>query len=238
MNPQYMSVEEVTAHLRKKYGFFECVKKSDRLFIPDNIWKQIDWTEKEIKINAGLPHKMWNMRHDDNPWPLCKKFRGHDAYGPRARKLNSCKFLMTPPTLVEGRGITRWMGIKDMSVLEIPLFEDYKNLWTPENIPDQFDAYERKPNHPNFGKKILMSKHGLFLVYGPTALQKFSDKSWLKRNPYHISYHKMLKRREAIGEGKDITGADRVWFYRYGWRWDSLDDYYNKRGAYAGLAWN
>lgn len=238
MNAEGMTLEEIIAHLRKKYGCFKCPKKSDRLEIPEDIWKQIDWTRDEIEINGALPHKMWNMRHDDHIWPLCYKFRGVDAYGPRAKGNASRKFIATPPALVEGRGITRWMAIADESVLEIPLFNGYLTTWTPDNIPDELHVIERKPGHQNFGKVAMMKKNILFQNYGPSALQKFSDKSWLRRDPYHISYHRMFKRREVIGKTKDVTGADSVYFYRYGWRWDSHDNYYIKRAKYIGGRWN
>lgn len=148
------------------------------------------------------------------------------------------KFKATPPKLVKGRGITRWMAVRDVSVLEIPEFENTRRLWTPDSIPDQLTVWERKPGHPNFGKELVMSKEILLASYGPSSLQKFSDESYLVRDPYHVSWHKMIKRRERVGQGKDQTGADIVMFTRYGARWDSLDDYYVKKAFYAGLAWN
>ena len=48
----------------------------------------------------------------------------------------------------------------------------------------------------------------------------------------------MIVKKEIVGVSKETTGADIVWFYRYGRRWDSLDDYYVKDAFYAGLRWN
>jgi len=151
-----MTKEEVLALVRKKYGFFQCPKKSERIDIPEDIWQSISWTAKEIEINAALPHKMWNRRQDDRPWPLCKQFRGRNAIGPRAKELGvMAKFTPTPPKLAQGRGITRWMAVGDVSILEIPLFEDYSKLWCESNLPNILSVWERKPGHPNFGMIVL-----------------------------------------------------------------------------------
>lgn len=234
-----VTVDDYKKHLRKKYKWNECPTKADRVHIPEDIWTQIDWTKEEIEINAALPHKLWNMRHDDNIWPLCHRFRGKDAHGPRALGFNvMSKYKATPPKLVEGRGIARWMARGDSSILEIPALSDVNTLWTTRNFPEHLEVFERKPEHPDFGKAKVMSQDLLFENYGPSALQKFSDESYLKRDPFHISYHKMIKRREVIGKGYDETGNDTVFFTRYGWRWDSLDDYYNKAAFFIGLAWN
>lgn len=232
-----VTVEEYKAHLRKKYAWNKCPKKSDRVHIPEEIWQQIDWTPAEIERNCALPHKMWNMRHDDHLWPFCHEWRGDDAVGPRA-PVGHPKHKPTPPKLVKGRGIARWMSNGDTSVLEIPQLAGYHTEWTPDNFPKFVEAIERKGGHALEGKRMEISKEELFAQYGPSPLQKFSDRSLLITDPYHASYHQMIKRREVLGQSKEITGADQVAFFRYGWRWDSGDDYYVKAARYVGLAWN
>ena len=231
--------EEILANVRKSYSFFECPTRANRINCPEDIWQSIEWTDEEIEINCALPLHMWGWRQDDRPWPMCRQVRGANAIGPRAKELGvDAKFKATPPKLVKGRGISRWMSVGDASVLEIPIFSNYEKLWTPNNLPEEIVAIERQGNLENTGKPMVISKTFLLQNYGPTSLQKFSDRSYLVREPYHISWHKMIKRREILGKPKDKTGPDIVAFSRYGDRWDSLDNYYVKKAFYAGLAWN
>jgi len=238
MNVNNMTLGEIKAHLRKEYKFFECPKKSDRLEIPENVWQQIDWTQEEMTRNIALPHKMWNMRHDDHIWPWCKKFRGEDAYGYRAGEGHP-KYMPELPKLVEGRGISRWISLHDLSRVEVPKFNDYGNKWTINNMPEIIEFYERNPKNPNYGKDLLKYQKKNFLaIYAPSSLQKFSKRSYLLRDPHHISWHYMIKKREQIGVSKDKTGPDTVAFHRRGNRWDSIDGYMIKGAWYSGLRWN
>jgi hypothetical protein len=230
-----MTLEEIKNHLRKDYGTFECPQKSDRLLITEEIWAQIDWTEEEKERNIALPHKMWNMRHDDHGWPGCKMWRGTDAYGPRAG-VGHPKYFPPLPQLVKGRGIARWMTVADTSIIEIPLFKDYSVTWTTSTIPATIEVIERKCGANNFGETYTITKEQLLSNYAPSPLQKFSDKSYLETWPTHKSYHNMLEKKEGYCD-KD-EGADSVYFYRYGWRWDSYDNYYVKGAKYIGGAWN
>lgn len=231
-----LPLQEVIDHLRYDYGTFECPQKSDRMHIPEDVWQKIPWTEEEKYINAALPHKLWNMRHDDNEWPSCHKFRGEDAFGPLAGEGHD-KYLPPLPQLVKGRGIARWMSSGDKKLIEIPLFKDYDVTWTPENIPATIEIVDRKCGSVTYGSTTTITKQELFAEYAPSPLQKFSDKSWLETYPYHVSYHIMFKKNEPYCGGKP-EGPDKVYFWRYGWRWDSLDNYYNKGGAYVGGHWN
>lgn len=234
-----MTKDQVLAKIRKEYKWYQSPKKSDRVDIPEDVWQSIGWTPEEIEINCALPHHMWNRRQDDRPWPLSRQFRGSNAVGPRAKEHGiTAKFTPTPPKLVKGRGISRWMAPRDLSVLEIPELDDYKKVWTPDNLPPSIEVIERKGSLPNTGKKVRITKIYLMNNYGPSSLQKFSDKSKLLRSPWHFSQHKLLERRERLGVSRDLTGADRVAFYRIGGRWDSLDGYIVKNAVYAGLAWN
>jgi len=229
-----MTLQEIEDHLRKDYGFFECPQKSDRLLITEEIWSQIDWTEEEKYRNAALPHKIWNMRHDDNPWPSCHNWRGDDAYGPRAGVVHD-KYFHPLPQLVKGRGIARWMTCGDTSVLEIPLFKDYSVTWTTSTIPNEIEVIERQCGSVNYGSTFTITKQDLLSNYAPSPLQKFSDKSYLETYPTHKSYHIMLKKNEDYcGDGPD----DDVYFWRSGWRWDSFDSYYIKGAFYIGGHWN
>jgi hypothetical protein len=234
-NHAEMTIDDIKAHLRKSYGFFECPQKSDRLLITEEIWQQIDWTEEEIYRNAALPHKIWNMRHDDHSWPSCHEWRGDDARGPRAGEGHD-KYFPPLPTLVKGRGIARWMARGDVSILEIPLFKDYSVTWTTATIPSTIEVIERKPGHSLYGSTQTITKEHLLSNYAPSPLQKFSDKSYLETYPTHKSYHIMLEKRETY-TGKP-NGPDSVYFWRYGWRWDSYDDYYVKNAKYIGGRWN
>ncbi len=234
-NWQVMSVQEITDHLRKDYGFFECPQKHDRLLMPEHIWVLIDWTDEEKYRNAALPHKLWNMRHDDHVWPGCKEWRGDDAKGPRAG-VDHDKYFPPLPTLVIGRGIARWMSTGDTSVLEIPLFKDYDVSWTTSTIPATLEVVERKCGAVNFGSTTTITKEYLLDNYAPSPLQKFSDKSYLETYPQHKSYHTILEKQETYC-GKP-NGPDTVYFYRYGWRWDSFDNYYIKGAKYIGGHWN
>lgn len=227
-------LQEVVDHLRYDYGTYECPQKSDRLFIPEDVWQQIDWTKEEKYRNAALPHKLWNMRHDDYNWPSCHGWRGDNAKGPRAG-VGHDKYFPPLPQLVEGRGIARWMTVGDTSILEIPLFKDYEVTWTTSTIPNEIEVIERRKGNPNDGKTFTITKEYLLRNYAPSPLQKFSDKSYLEVYPYHKSYHIMLNKNENIyGEGPD----DDVYFWRYGWRWDSYDSYYIKGAFFVGGHWN
>ena len=233
-NHAQMTLDEIKAHLRKDYGTFECPKKSDRLLITEEIWQQIDWTEEEKERNIALPHKMWNMRHDDHGWPTCHNWRGDDSFGPRAG-VGHPKYFPPLPKLVKGRGISRWMTGGDTSIIEIPLFNDYKVEWTEATIPDTLEVIERRDGHPQDGQTFTITKEHLLANYAPSPLQKFSDKSYLETYPTHKSYHVMIRRTEDVhGNGPD----DSVYFWRVGWRWDSYDGYYVKGAKYIGGHWN
>ena len=234
MDSTGMTLEQVKAHLRKKYGFFECPKKSDRLFLTELHWQQMDWTDKEKYVNAALPHKMWNMRSDDQIWPWCKTFRGETAYGHQAGPGHD-KYFPILPKLVKGRGIARWMTERDTSIIEIDLFKDYSKEWTPDNIPDKIEAIERQSGQ-NYEKQLILTKQELLSAYAPTALQKFSKKSKLLRDPKHQSWHYMIDKNETYHDQTDAK--DKVAFVRHGWRWDSWDGYFIKNATFIGLTWN
>jgi len=231
-----MGVDAVVAHLRHEYDKYECPQKSDRMHIPEDVWQQIDWTDEEIYINAALPHKLWNMRHDDYEWHSCHKFRGENAKGPLAG-VGHDKYFPPLPVLVKGHGIARWMTAGDTSILEIPILKDYDITWTTTTLHNEMLVTERKCGHPNYGQTYTITKEDLLANYAPSPIQKFSDKSWLETYPYHVSYHTMIKKNEPYCGGKP-NGPDKVYFWRYGWRWDSLDNYYNKGGKYVGGHWN
>ena len=237
IEPDYttMTLQEIKDYLRKDYRTFDCPKKSDRLFISDEVWQQIDWSQEELYRNAALPHKMWNMRHDDHKWPACKQWRGDDAFGPLAG-IGHDKYFPPLPQLVIGRGIARWMTQGDTSVIEINLFKDYNTLWTLGSIPNTIEVIERKHRHINYGKTFTLTKEELTASYAPSPLQKFSDKSYLEVYPTHKSYHIMIDKKETYTGKPD--GPDEVYFWRYGWRWDSNDSYYIKGAKYIGGHWN
>jgi len=218
-------------------GFFSCPKKSDNHKWTEEEWLSKPWTEKEKRINAALPHHLWNWKQNDRVWPMCKAYRGDNAIGPRALEIYEPKYKRTPPRLVEGRGIARWMSNGDQSVVDVKMFKDYSRIWTPSNLPDMIECVETQKNG-HFGEAYKFTRSEFLRTYGPSSLQKFTDKSYLKRDPYHISYHRMIKRKEQLHVSKDVTGADVVFFWRGGVRWDSLDNYFVKNAIYGGLRWN
>ena len=233
-----MNIEEIKKHLRKEYGKWpwQGPKRSDRLFLTEEQWEQIDWTPEEIERNIALPHKLWNMRHDDHLWPRNYQWRGNDAYGYRAGEGHP-KYMPKLPKLVEGRGIARWMADGDSSVAEVPELSDYRKVWTPDNLPQIIEFYERNPGNPNFGKGLLKYSQKTFLkTYAPSALQKFSNRSYLLRDPKHVSLHKMIQKNEVVGDPN--SKADWVLFKRKGCRWDSYDGYIIKDATFYGLHWN
>jgi len=241
MDASQMSIDEIKAHLRKDYGRWpwQAPKKKDRCLIAEWQWSQIDWTEEEQERNIALPHKMWNMRHDDWLWPRSYAWRGDDAYGSRAPEGHP-KHMPELPQLVEGRGIARWMAAGDASVVEVPELADYRKVWTPDNLPEIIEFWERRPGHKDFyeghdrGRLIRWAKKNFLRTYAPSSLQKFSKRSLLIRNPYHFSRHIMVHKNELFtGDYK----PDWVFLYRRGWRWDSYDGYM-KKGFYTGLRWN
>lgn len=230
-----LPIQEVIDQLRRDYSTFECPQKSDRMHIPEDVWQQIDWTEEERYRNAALPHKMWNMRHDDHQWPSCKKWRGDDAFGPRAGEGHD-KYFSELPQLVKGQGIARWMAAGDVSVIEIPLFKDYEVTWTTSTIPATLDIVERNCVRPDYGQTRTITKEYLLATYAPSPIQKFSEKSWLETSPKHVSYHTTLDKREDYCSKPE--GPDKVYFWRSGWRWDSIDRYFVKGAFYVGGHWN
>ena len=234
MDANKMTLDEIKKHLRKDYKWYECPKKYDRLMLPEDIWIQINWTQAEKTRNIALPHKLWNMLHDDLLWPRCRSWRGDDAYGYRAGEGHP-KYMPELPKLVEGRGIARWMAKGDSSVAEVLQFADYRTLWTEDNMPEIIEFFERKYGHPDFGKQLRLAKKNFLKMYSPSSLQKFSKRSYLLREPYHYSKHIMVQKNELY-EGK--YKPDWVFFYRRGWRWDSYDGYMVKNGFYVGLRWN
>ena len=234
MDSTGLTIEQVRRHLRKQYGLFECPKKKDRLFLTEEHWKEMDWTQEEKDRNAALPHKMWNMRHDDWLWPRCHAWRGDDAYGYRALEGHP-KYMPELPQLVEGRGIARWISNGDASVVEVPKLTDYDTLWTPDKLPEVVEFLERKPENPEFGKLQRWLKKKFLRVYAPSSLQKYSKRSYLLRDPHHVSYSYIIQKNEQYSGDYP---PDWVAFYRRGDRWDSNDGYIVKDAFYTGLRWN
>jgi len=218
-------------------GFFSCPKKSDNHWWTESEWLSKKWTEKEIRINAALPHHMWGWKQNDRVWPMCQEYRGKNAFGPRAQTIFPPKYKSIPPKLVKGRGISRWISAEDKSILHVPMFQNYSRIWYPNNLPDIIEGFETQRNE-NYLKPIRFRRKDFVRLYGPSSLQKFSDRSYLVRDPYHISSHRMIKRREQLHVSKKETGEDTVWLWRFGWRFDSLDNYYVKKAVYVGWNWN
>lgn len=187
---------------------------------------------------CALPEHMRERLHNDWPWPMSKLPRSLNARGPRC-KGSACVcggqgFKAWPPKLVKGFGVARWESNGAGSILEIAGFA---NVWIDAGVYGQeVIGVERNPGHPNFGAKTLVKLDwhampwadidGGLAAYSPSALQKFSDKSWMQLDPGYTAGHRLIKR------GQD--GDDKALFWRYGWRPDHVDVYYNF-GPYAGL---
>ena len=234
-----MTIDEVRPHIRRKWGFFECPKKSDRLYLTDEHWAQMDWTDEEREINAALPHKLWGIRHDDYLWPFCKRFRGSNAYGYRAGE-GHAKYLPRIPRLVKGTGIARWMTSGDKSIVYVPTLAIQDIIWTPETLPAAIDYVETKPGHSKQGREGSLPKKEFLELYAPSPLQKFTETSWLWVEPKHFSWHKMIDWVEYRPENpvREEGAKDLVMFHRRGARYDSGDEYYTMGAFYIGLRWN
>ena len=80
------------------------------------------FTEEELR-DCALPPHLKGMKQTDRIWFFKNRFRGDDSYGPRCKDINPAKYLETPPKLVKGFSVTRWMMPKDESILHIKKFE-------------------------------------------------------------------------------------------------------------------
>jgi len=220
-------IEELKKKLGIKYPFFSCPKKADRIFLTDQEWAAIDWTPEELELNIALPKKLYNSRHDDHLWPWCHKFRGEDAYGPRAPR-DHPKFLSSPPKLIKGYSIQRWVKSDPESIVRI---ESFMNKWIMEkDLPDRIEAIEMNPSQPDYKQKKVIRLH----EYAPSILQKFSKCHYLVCKPPHISWHFIIRDR---GEFPFEDGGSFKLFYRRGMRFDGYDNYYIKSGFYMGPNW-
>lgn len=205
---------------------------------------------------TALPPHLRGKLHGDWLWPFNKISRGWNAAGPRPGPFGP-DYLPWPPRLVRGRGVSRWEDPGARSILHIPALDNieingdsvYNRSWL---------ATEMAEGHPDFmkAKDVFfppwepanvydMKVNGHYVQYcepghySPSALQKFSQKGWMKLEPHYHAKWKVLKKRELPLWPE--TGEDAVMFYRRGNRPDHVDLYYNTDKmvpiGYVGLHW-
>jgi len=170
--------------------------------------------------SSALPNHLKNQKHNDWIWPLSYLPRSVNAFGPRASK-DSPRYRPWPPRIVEGYGVTRWESSGADSIILIPELSGKKI--TDSIYGKSFEATEL--NGPAPGRKIAVLLEWRELewpfstkdmaMYMPSTIQK-SRKGYLRTEPYHY-----------------VQWRDGKYFFRYGYRCDSLDIYYNF-GPYAG----
>lgn len=128
------------------------------------------------------------------------------------------------PKVLLAYNVPRWMGLEDKSVLFIPQFVGRLiGFWTPT---EPWTATEMQQGNEWYQRGHVTSLR----PYGPSPIQKLAyGWSWQLTWPLHfaISYR---RRRE----GKD----DFVFFFRFGARWDSGDNYFVCLAVFCGFSWN
>lgn len=173
---------------------------------------------------CALPDHLKEKLHSDWIWPLSKIPRAANAKGPRCGIGNN-GYLPWPPKLIEGLGVTRWESNESTSIIQIPDFLGY--IKSDDIYGKTFDVIERKEGHADYGKVFKVTLKWTEVTYNgstfspqqyhPSAIQSFSNKGFMKCDPYYYS-----------------SWRNKVYFFRYGWRPDSLDVYYNW-GPYLGI---
>jgi hypothetical protein len=178
-------------------------------------------------MKCALPDHLKEKKHDD--WPFFLRWipRSANVKGPRCGK-GSPGYLPWPPLLIEGKGVSRWETDGATSIIEIPDLAN-RTVKGSDVYGQTFSVIERKGGHPQYGqvRDITLSwVEGMEIEgqYSPSAVQKFSREGWMKLDPGYSCGWRQLKK------GKE----EPVLFWRYGWRPDHLDIYYNF-GPFAGL---
>lgn len=196
--------------------------------------------------SCALPSTLQGVKHNDWPFFLRWIQRGANARGPRCPS-DSPGYLAWPPRLVEGAGVTRWELAGAGSIVEFKQFRDH--VKAKEIYGFRWTGIERNPGNAMFGREVrvpledplnigcavrdLEIEPGVWQhttapnFYSPSALQIFSDEGWMRLDPHFTARWKVLKRSP---EGEPLIAPN----FRYGWRPDHLDVYYNW-GPYAGL---
>lgn len=200
----------------------------------------------------ALPPHLRNKKHNDWIWPLSLISRGSNARGPR-EDLISKDYLPWPPKLIEGRGVCRWETAGAHSILYIPALENETlSLLSGYHVYGRsWMCVETNPGNPDFMKTKevyfpfpivparvwdLQNDDGSFTmrcepnVYSPSAIQYFSKSGYMRLYPDYYSTWSAFDFKITDG----IKKWSRGFFYRWGWRPDHLDVYYNW-GPFVGL---
>ncbi len=188
--------------------------------------------DKIVRNKNGENVNLRDRLHDD--WPIGLRWipRSWNAKGPRCGEGNP-GYKKWPPKLIEGYSVMRWQTTGDEKQILIPSFDE-KHL-TSEYVKDLWVlAVDIKPGSPTYMDQFMVNLN----EYIPSTIQKYgSQKGWMKLDCGFQCGWRMITRRETPGKTKEETGEDLVWYWRWGWRCDILDGYYNW-GPYAGLNWN
>ena len=188
--------------------------------------------DKIVTNKDGEKVNLKDRLHDDWIWPLSKISRGWNAKGPRCGEGNP-GYKKWPPRLVEGKSVVRWQKSGDKGEILIPSFNE--KYLTSEFVTDlKVLAVDVDSDSITFMEQAFVNLND----YIPSTIQKYgSTKGWMKLDCGFQCGWRMIRRREMPGKTKEQTGEDLVWYWRFGWRPDILDEYYNY-GPYAGLNWN
>lgn len=166
---------------------------------------------------SALPEHLQKKLHND--WPIGLRWvpRGWNAFGPRCGKGNP-GYKPWPPKLEEGKSVTRWESSGAQSRIIIPALTDKR---IDASIYGQtFKAIDQDNKELTvtlqWKELIWPFSEEDKLIYSPSTIQ-ISKKGWLKTNPSHF-----------------VQWDNGNYFFRFGYRADHLDQFYNW-GPYAGV---
>lgn len=187
---------------------------------------------------CALPKHLQDKIHNDWPWPLSHVSRGFNAAGPRCGAGRD-GYKSWPPKLIKGRGVCRWESSGAQSIIYIPEF-DGVDIDGSIVYGSRVKALEVNPGHANYGTYKMVELNwvesihsdGSFFPqqYSPSAIQYFSKSGHMQLSPNYYSTWRAFDFKDVDGVGRWSKG----FFYRWGWRPDHLDVYYNW-GPFVGL---
>ena len=166
-----------------------------------------------------LPAHLAERTHEDWPLPLRWVPRAWSAFGSRSG--GAWRWLFPDrPRVILAWNCPRWMTPGDKSVLIIHSFE---KAWLLPWMRQTAEGFETKAGHDSY----LKNRRVALRYYGPSPIQSFdrTKSSFQITYPFHVAFHfQFFWKNEP-----------RMVYGRFGFRWDSLDRYYNL-GPYLGLS--
>lgn len=185
-----------------------------------------DMQENESKPKAGTDWDFWPFKYIRQSW---------FAWGPNAKEWWAR--WRSRPVLIAGYGVSRWMGARDHSILEIRSLAARWLFWW--QTKGEVIVIERQPDHPAYGQSWKASWEWILMNYGPSPLSKFSDESCQVTWPLHVAAHLHGELFQTVGpnNGGGHLEYRTPFFVRLGARWVSGSDYYDCPSAHVG-EWN